>query len=290
MFATIDDNLTEPIPLQHYNRGFIVKNNTPGTYHLQIAAAKVITDAMMTTRKKNNDRMQQHDPIAATILSVNGIKTSALPINKEATVTKIPGLESEWYVLIENNDLHLMSQECINDILDNLDYDKYLSLLHNSFEENWFNTTPEYEQEVAKAKLESKKKNSVSLTDMIADETGATNKTDISDEEPAEPQVVHLFDTAGEPTAVPETITNTEPEANVPPDVATDTNIVTESDAPIGFANVSMPELIQLKQTLISNVDIANAEHTLCMNGIREIDAHAVLAKVLKTLTDTNIN
>ena len=51
-----------------------------------------------------------------------------------------------------------------------------------------------------------------------------------------------------------------------------------------------IPELIQLKQTLISNIDLGIAEHVLCMNGIREIDAHAVLAKVIKALTDTDID
>lgn len=295
VFATIDDDLTAPIPLQHYNRCFIMKDQTPGTYHLQIAAAKVITDAMTATRKKNNDRVQQHDPIAAAILSVNGIKTSALPINKEATVTKIPGIESEWYLLIENNDLHLMSQESINEILDNLDYDKYLSLLRNSFEENWFNLTPEHEQALAKAKQDSKQKKPVSLTDMISNDTPAEPEpeTDVADT----PQAVHLFDDAGQPTMPPvseESQTENTSENSQPdiPNATTENtdNSVTEDAAPGGFTNVLIPELIQLKQTLISNIDLGIAEHVLCMNGIREIDAHAVLAKVIKALTDTDID
>lgn len=291
VFATTDDDIKTAIPLQHYNRCFIMKDKTDDTYHLQIAAAKVITDAMMKTRKKNNDRTQQHDPVAASVLSVNGIKTSALPHNKEATVTKIPGIESEWYLLIENGDLHLMSQGDIDKILDNLDYDKYLQLLRNSFEENWFNVTPEYEQAMEEEKLANKQKKPVSLTDMISEttETGIQVQT----------QPMHLFDDAGMPSVIPcdgkipetETVHETAQSDslladNVP---ATDSSVA-ESDAPAGFMGVPLPKLIQLKKTLLSSTDMAAAEHVLCMNGIREIDAHKVLVKVIKALTDTDMN
>ena len=234
-----------------------------------------------------------------SILSVNGIKTSALPINKEATVTKIPGIESEWYLLIENNDLHLMSQESINEILDNLDYDKYLSRLRNSFEENWFNLTPEHEQALAEAKKESKQKKPVSLTDMIPDNDPTEPTTDTTEK----PQVIHLFDSAGQPTMAPVSeesqTADTADTADTSDDVSPDmqnaeigpvNDSITEDAAPGGFANVPIPEFIQLKQTLISNINISNAEHVLCMNGIREIDAHTVLTKVIKALTNTDIN
>lgn len=288
VFATTDEEPDTAIPLQHYNRCFITKDRTKGSIHLQIAAAKVVTDAMQVTRKKSNDRMQQHDPIAASILAVNGIKTSALPPNKEATVVKIPGVESEWYMLIDNNDLHLMSQERIDEILDSLDYDKYLQLLKNSFEENWFNVTPEYEEEIAAKKLAEKQKKPVSLTEILPDTETA----------PEEPKPTHLFDDTGEPTVIndipevtiapEETVMAAEPVAEIA-EAPVDTGNVTEDDPPMGFANIPMPELVQLQKTLISGVDMAKAEHVLCMNGIREIDAHDVLAKVLKALTDTTI-
>lgn len=286
VFATIDADPVSPIPLQHYNRCFIMKDGTPGTFHMQVASAKVITDAMAKTRKKNNDRMQQHDPIAAEVLAINGVKTSALPITKEATVTKIPGNEAEWYMLIENSDLHLMPKERINEILDNLDYDKYLSLLHGSFEENWFNESPEHETMIAEEKLAAKEAakqpkplfdNETEPAETVTTETPAT--------------AVHLFDAM--------------PEAEQPETDSAETKPVQENqaetqtvmpatenneDQQVNFAEIPLPEMVQIRKTLISGSDIQNAEHLLCMRGIRETDAHSVLKELLQTLADTPIN
>lgn len=153
IFATHDDDLDEPIPLQHYNRCFIVKDKTAGAYHLQAASAKVITDAMAKKRESMSAPVQNNDPMASAILTVNGVKVTSLPINKEATVTKITGVEESWYMYICNENLHDMSQEKINYILDNLDYDKYLTLLKDSFENNWRNMTPD---DIIAAELEKK--------------------------------------------------------------------------------------------------------------------------------------
>lgn len=309
VFATTDDDITTPIPLQHYNRCFIMKDKTPGTYHLQIASAKAITDATMAKRRKDGDRMQQHDPVAAAVLAVQGIKTSALPFNKEATVVKIPGTESEWYMLIENNDLHLMSQERINEILDSLDYDKYLSLLRKSFEDNWFNESPEHEQEIADAKEAEKKakKTAASIKDAVAEtETGVNN----SEPEPAPTEApVHLFGDNGlvnqmQTDTVPAAAQTVSPTDSTATDNASAESVpimeqtetvagpaATEEDAPpAAFGTLMPPAMIQLQNTLISPVDIANAEHVLCMNGIREIEAHKVLCKVVQVLTGTKID
>lgn len=302
VFATVDEDLTQPIPLQHYNRCFIMKDNTPGTYHLQVASAKVITDAMLKKRRENKDRMQQHDPIASAVLAVNGIKTSTLPITKEATVTKIPGNEAEWYMLIENSDLHLMSDERKNEILDNLDYDKYLSLLKHSFEENWFNLTPEYEQALADAKKAEKEDadKPASLLDLIASESNATAETTASEDNAASEAV------NSEDVETAEAEDASEPDEAEKQRIAEQAAAIAEANGeaylasmtdaaekPVGFAGLDIPVtnmLTKLEKTEISPEDIANAEHVLCMNGIRESDAHAVLIKLVKTLTNTDIN
>lgn len=291
VFATTDDDITTPIPLQHYNRCFIMKDHTPGTYHLQIASAKVITDATANKRRKANERMQQHNPIAAAVLSVQGIKTSALPINKEATVTKIPGTEAEWYMFIENNDLHLMTQDRIDEILNNLDYDKYLLLLRKSFEDNWFNNSPEYEQKLADAKLAEKRAKSTAASLANVDSDNPSESEQIT--EPA-----HLFDENGNPQEIVEEPApmETPAEETVKTPVKTTADSATDAFTPemensnLAFADIPMPKMIQINKMLLSPADIANAEHVLCMNGIREIDAHNVLAKVMVALTGTNID
>ena len=187
VFSMTDNDPNTPIPLQHYNRCFITKDGTPGTCHMMAAHAKVVTDAMMKKRTKNNERLQQHDPIAAEILAINGVKTSDIPMGKEATVVKISGVETEWDMLIENSDLHCMSKEDIDRILDCLDYEKYLTLFRESFEKNWFNLTPEYiiqMEENARKEKEAKKKASVPFPD--TDKTAANVQAPACDaEEPA---------------------------------------------------------------------------------------------------------
>lgn len=278
IFATSDAQPDTAIPLQHYNRCFISKDNTPGTYHLKAAVAKVITEAMQKKRTKANERAQQHDPIAADILAINGVKAATLPPNKEATVNKITGVEDSWYMLVNNNDLHYLTQEEINNILDNLDYDKYLVLLKNSFENNWQNKTPESEYPPEPEDTEDDKP----TVDIFADDDSNTDQNIVNtancgnnavDDNPANKTNKIIADAAAVINAMP--VTETDPED--PP--------VTEF-----MSGIEMPKMIKLNKTLISPNDIHNGEHTLCMNGIREIDAHTVLAKLLKIMTDTDID
>ncbi|MBO5435359.1 hypothetical protein J6A31_06045 [bacterium] len=272
VFATTDADPTTAIPLQHYNRCFIAKDGTNGAYHLKAASAKVITDSMQKKRAKMNERAQQHDPMATTILAVNGVKSNSLPLNKEATVTKITGVEENWYMIVDNRDLHLLPQDEINRILDNLDYDKYLSLLRDSFENNWRNMTPEWEQAEAEAKKNSKEKTEPTPLFSKEEVEQALNKlnygkTDESaDSVPAQSQTNDNAVNSDENTA-----------DDCPPE-------------PIPMDELNIPKLVQVKKTLLSNVDIHNGEHHLCMNGIREIDAHSVLSKLLKIMMDTDID
>lgn len=142
----------EPINIQHYNRCFIVKDGTPNTYHLQVAAAKVVTEPMIKKRTTLGEMLQQHDPIATKILEANGVNMSTLPFNKEATVVKIAGIENNWYINIDNRNMHDLDKTEIDIILESLDYEKYLSLLTSTYMKNWFIKTPEWEAEQAEKK------------------------------------------------------------------------------------------------------------------------------------------
>lgn len=275
VFAVKDSAPDDPIPMQHYNRCFIVKEPGPDTRHLKIASAKVITDAMMKTRRKNNERMQQHDRIAVEILAVNGIDITSVPSNKEATVSKINGVEESWDILVDNRDLHMMEQDDIETLLSRLDYEKYLSLLRDSFEKNWRNITPEWEQYEKEQQAESRKKKQEPLF---------TTDNPVSDIVAAESEnKEHNADT-------------NMPSSDMDPDMqkaSTDTVTQQENTDPgpvIPIENINMPVMIPIAKQAISGNDIANGEHCLAMNGIRQIDAHCVLAKLLRTVIDVDID
>ena len=183
VFATPFNDPDTTIPLQHYNRCFIVKDNTPGTYNLHIAAATVITEATAKKRKKLNERDRQHNPVALNILSVNGVTSESMGFNKEATIVKVTGLEDNWCVYVKNNDLHLMTDEEIDEILDKIDYDKYLTMLKDSYESNWMNNVPieEKEEEIVVPKLFEDTDNDSAETEVAADDASDVTETNDTD-------------------------------------------------------------------------------------------------------------
>lgn len=148
-FAIKPGKTDNPIPLQHYNRVFIMKDGTPKTHHLYCAAARKITDATASKRRKKGDQAQQHDPTAMRILNANGLPPTQIPADKEAVVKKITGIEPTWYMLIMNRALCDLTEQEQDDILNNLDYEKYLGLLRAAYENNWRNTLPGAENDPA---------------------------------------------------------------------------------------------------------------------------------------------
>lgn len=142
VFGYNDDDPEATIPMQHYNRAFIMKDGITGTIHMQAALGRVVPEHIRAKRARNGERLQQHDGRAVEILAVNGVRLSSLPENKEAVVVKIPNLEDSWSMLIDNSNLFLMPRERIEFILDNLDYGKYLGLLADAFVKNWYNESP----------------------------------------------------------------------------------------------------------------------------------------------------
>lgn len=143
IFGLRNNNQVLPVIMQHYNRVFIVKDSKPDTVHLHSANAKIITDAMKKKRIRNNERNVQHDPLAMQVLNANGVKPSDIPRNKEAVITKVTGIESEWNMLIENRSLNLMSDIELDTLYARLDMNSYLELLEDAFEKNWRNKIPE---------------------------------------------------------------------------------------------------------------------------------------------------
>lgn len=127
--------------MQHYNRVFIMKDGTPRTSHLQAAAAKTISKTTKAKRARDpNESEIQNDPYAYKILNMYGIED--IPYGREAAIRKVTNIEMDWYMRIENRGLAGLSDEEQQEIMENIDYDKYLGLVKHSFERNWQNATP----------------------------------------------------------------------------------------------------------------------------------------------------
>lgn len=133
---------THVIPhiLQHYNRVFIMKDGTPNTLYLRAAVARKITPAMRKKRKKDGLSPQNFEPLAMKVLNANGVARP--PIGCDVTSKKVTNIEENWCMYICNQDLHNLSGDELKFIEDNIDLEKYLQLMRDSFTKNWKNHIP----------------------------------------------------------------------------------------------------------------------------------------------------
>lgn len=130
------------IVMQHYNRVFIMQDGTEHACHLYKAAAHALSPLVQKKRALNNEKAQQHDPIARRVLTANGVKVDTLPKNKEAVVSKVTNIEPTWYMYIQNAALNQLSDAEMTFLMDNIDLNKYLGLLCNAYTNSWKNTVP----------------------------------------------------------------------------------------------------------------------------------------------------
>ena len=134
------DNPSNTHIMQHYNRVFIMKDNTPNTVHLYAAAYRIITDATRKKRARNGEAEVQQDSVAKRILVQNGEKER--PKRTEAVVKKVTNIEPTWFMFIQNRSLDDLDDNEIAFIRDNIDMEKYVQLIHNNFMDNWYNNVP----------------------------------------------------------------------------------------------------------------------------------------------------
>lgn len=144
IFATKPSDPGTPVIMQHYNRVFIMKDNTKDCVNLHAAAARKIAPATILKRKRDGTvKLQQNEPLAMDVLSAHGIGYQDIPSDSEAIVKKVTNIEDTWSMFIQNADLNYLSDQEFAFITDNLDYDKYLLLLHDAFENSWRNHMPD---------------------------------------------------------------------------------------------------------------------------------------------------
>lgn len=147
-FAIRESEVGERVvrPLQHFNRVFIMRPGTPNTWSIQAAGAWVVSEASRVKRKKDGEQPVTNDPTALHVLEANGYTrdgrnhTTMLPKDQDVAVRRVPRLDPEWSMRIDNRDLVELPRGVIREeILDHLDLDAYVELLASTFEENWMN-------------------------------------------------------------------------------------------------------------------------------------------------------
>lgn len=142
IFAISDTDPNVPIILQHYNRAFMMKPNTPGTVHLWAANAKKITPATLKKREKEHAPLTQFQQIPMTVLKENGAENDVKPLH-DVVQKKVTNLSPEIAVAIQNKDLHFLTNEERDYLINNIDIECYLDLLQHAYEESWMNKRPE---------------------------------------------------------------------------------------------------------------------------------------------------
>ena len=88
--------------MQHYNRVFYVKKDASfKTYHLYVAAGRVVSDKSKASREKDNEPIYQNSLLAKDILQCNGVDVAKLNArNKEAQIVKLPSLPPQWTICL----------------------------------------------------------------------------------------------------------------------------------------------------------------------------------------------
>lgn len=135
--------LSNPRPLQNYNRVFIVREGTEDAVSLHWATAKKIPAATATSRSKNGRPRRTLDPVATEILAFKGHplegSDNAVPETHDVIVKKVNGIDASWSMRILNEDLYQCPPETLAELIASLDLDKYAQTLVSTFEKTWMN-------------------------------------------------------------------------------------------------------------------------------------------------------
>lgn len=126
--------------LQHYNRAFILKDDTPNSIHLYMGTVRKLTPAQKVKRQRDNQVINENLQ-ARYVLNQNGVNNIDYA-NEEYSIKKISGIEQTWNMFIYNSSLYRMPENDYNFIIENLDLKKYLILMENTFENSWRNHKP----------------------------------------------------------------------------------------------------------------------------------------------------
>lgn len=142
--------------VQQYSRVFYVKAGAK-TEHIFVAAGRKVPTKTQYSRRAKGEKTFNNTPLAVKILVANGIDVHKLnQLGNEARVVKLPSLPSAWSVVFVNQALASLSEQQTDKLLQDLDYDKYLSLLKDAYINNWCNNL-DYRKAYKKDKNQQKK-------------------------------------------------------------------------------------------------------------------------------------
>ena len=144
-----EDARSQLVQLQQVNRVLFVKEGTEGALYLQNAGAWAVNPASLAKRREAQEKLAQiKDWVALDVLKHHGWAPEftdvddvrILPEDQDIAVRKINGVDPSWPVLICNDDLHSMTQQRREQLIEVLDLDRYTRLLAETYEKNWRNT------------------------------------------------------------------------------------------------------------------------------------------------------
>jgi hypothetical protein len=143
------DRLSGARPLQMVNRVFVAKAGTPGAVSLHNAGAWKVNPASQAKRREQGLSPVQVVPMAAEILRHHGWATDAftasqhnltqLPADQDFVIRKINSIDPSWSMVVCNDDLHTLPPERLNELIDALDLEVYVSMLEETFTKSWMN-------------------------------------------------------------------------------------------------------------------------------------------------------
>lgn len=139
------------MPMQHYNRVFIMKDNTEHCMHLMTIFAKTITPVMKKKRERDGEVAIQNDLTAKELFAQFGITPKDIPAGTEMVFKKVTSLDPDWFMRVENRALCELSEEEQTDLLASLDLERYLKLAAGKYEDNWRNHYLDSPEETAPA-------------------------------------------------------------------------------------------------------------------------------------------
>ena len=185
-----------------------------------------------------------------------------------------------------------MDQAEIDNILNNLDYDKYLQLLANAFTDNWMNVTPEYlirKEEEKKNAKEPKEGVQLFETDPASSTDTESKSIDenvpVINENTSSKNVAN--DTGNEPNSA-QRATETPQSESAANTVDSDPENKIFSEPLINA--IDAPKTYAVTCNMIDANDIAKAERQLNLGGVRIGAEHDVLKKVIKALIHIDIS
>lgn len=144
--------------IQHYNRIFYLKADSNLPYQfLYVAAGRKVPANIRASRMKNNQILYDNGTLASYVLSKNGVAVNGLNQEyKEAKVVKMPSSQPEWPIIIVNQSLASLSEQEINNLINNLDMNVYLDMLKQKYMHSWCNN-PVYKHDYDKEKAQKTK-------------------------------------------------------------------------------------------------------------------------------------